>query len=330
MTRPLRSLPKAHLHLHLTGAMRHSTLVELARDATGPAARGAGRRLAGTAAMASGERGWFRFQRLYDIARSVLRRQADVPQAAARDRGGRGGRRLGLAGNPGRPVRLRGPVRRTHPHRGTRARRGGAGRAATGVGIGVVIAANRTKHPLEARTLARLAAPVRRARGDRVRAEQRRAARRPAEFASRPSASQPAGLLSVPHGGELCGPASVRACLDDLRADRIGHGIAAARDPAWPAGLRGPGHAGGVPLLQRGPGHLHQAADVPLHGTAGRGRAGRARRRRPTAVRLQAHRPVRAGQDAFGVGDAELAELARMSVRGSWPLTRYAPDCWTG
>ena len=30
MTRPLTGLPKAHLHLHLTGAMRHSTLVDLA------------------------------------------------------------------------------------------------------------------------------------------------------------------------------------------------------------------------------------------------------------------------------------------------------------
>jgi len=31
MSRPLTELPKAHLHLHFTGAMRHSTLVELAR-----------------------------------------------------------------------------------------------------------------------------------------------------------------------------------------------------------------------------------------------------------------------------------------------------------
>ena len=28
--RPLAALPKAHLHLHLTGAMRHGTLVDLA------------------------------------------------------------------------------------------------------------------------------------------------------------------------------------------------------------------------------------------------------------------------------------------------------------
>ncbi len=32
MTRPLATLPKAHLHLHFTGAMRHPTLVELALE----------------------------------------------------------------------------------------------------------------------------------------------------------------------------------------------------------------------------------------------------------------------------------------------------------
>ena len=77
MTRPLAALPKAHLHLHFTGAMRHPTLVELALE----------RRVHLPDALASGwppqlrgtdERGWFRFQRLYDIARSVLREPADV------------------------------------------------------------------------------------------------------------------------------------------------------------------------------------------------------------------------------------------------------------
>jgi adenosine deaminase len=70
-------LPKAHLHLHFTGSMRHRTLVELARE------RGIRLphaltedwppRLSGT-----DERGWFRFQRLYDMARSVLRGPHDV------------------------------------------------------------------------------------------------------------------------------------------------------------------------------------------------------------------------------------------------------------
>ena len=77
MARPLDELPKAHLHLHLTGAMRHSTLVELARE----------HRIHLPAALTeewppklsgADERGWFRFQRLYDTARSVLRTPADV------------------------------------------------------------------------------------------------------------------------------------------------------------------------------------------------------------------------------------------------------------
>lgn len=41
-----------------------------------------------------------------------------------------------------------------------------------------------------------------------------------------------AGLASLPHAGEGDGPASVRAALDRLRADRIGHGVRAVEDPA--------------------------------------------------------------------------------------------------
>src|SRR5260370_30887714 len=70
-------LPKAHLHLHFVGAMRRSTLIELAgsHGVSLPGAFGTDwpPRLRGT-----DERGWFRFQRLYDSARAVLRTQADV------------------------------------------------------------------------------------------------------------------------------------------------------------------------------------------------------------------------------------------------------------
>ena len=75
--RPVSALPKAHLHLHFTGSMRHSTLLELAeRD---------GIRLPSSltddwppALSTADEKGWFRFQRLYDVARSVLRTEEDV------------------------------------------------------------------------------------------------------------------------------------------------------------------------------------------------------------------------------------------------------------
>jgi aminodeoxyfutalosine deaminase len=39
------------------------------------------------------------------------------------------------------------------------------------------------------------------------------------------------GLASVPHAGEVAGPPSVRGALEELRADRIRHGIRAAEDP---------------------------------------------------------------------------------------------------
>ena len=74
--RPIASLPKAHLHLHFTGSMRHTTLLELAeRDGI----------LLPDALVedwppqlsAADEKGWFRFQRLYDVARSVLELSAD-------------------------------------------------------------------------------------------------------------------------------------------------------------------------------------------------------------------------------------------------------------
>jgi len=40
-----------------------------------------------------------------------------------------------------------------------------------------------------------------------------------------------AGLRSVPHAGETTGPETVWDALNDLRAERIGHGTSSARDP---------------------------------------------------------------------------------------------------
>ena len=77
MTRPLTGLPKAHLHLHFTGSMRHATLVELADSTACTCPTALVEDWPPTLAGAD-ERGWFRFQRLYDIARSVLRTPADM------------------------------------------------------------------------------------------------------------------------------------------------------------------------------------------------------------------------------------------------------------
>jgi aminodeoxyfutalosine deaminase len=53
-----------------------------------------------------------------------------------------------------------------------------------------------------------------------------------------------AGLHSVPHAGETTGPETIWDALRDLGAERIGHGIAAARDPRLMAHLA----ENGIPL----------------------------------------------------------------------------------
>ena len=78
-SRPLRlaDLPKAHLHLHFTGSMRHGTLIELA-ERDGISLPPALTEQWPPRLSAADEKGWFRFQRLYDVARSVLRTEDDV------------------------------------------------------------------------------------------------------------------------------------------------------------------------------------------------------------------------------------------------------------
>ena len=46
------------------------------------------------------------------------------------------------------------------------------------------------------------------------------------------------GLHVVAHAGEVCGPESVRQAVEGLGAERVGHGLTAARDPAVLALLR--------------------------------------------------------------------------------------------
>src|SRR5215469_987121 len=317
MARRLDLLPKAHLHLHFTGAMRRSTLIELA-DAHGitlPEAFGAEwpPRLRGT-----DERGWFRFQRLYDCARAVLRTESDIRRLIAemaQDDRAEGSGWLEYQVDPsGYAGRFGGLTAFTELVLDATEN---AARAA-GIGIGVIIAANRTRHPLEARTAARLAARFagRGVIGFGLSSDERRGS--PAEFAAAFGIAARAGLLAVPHGGELAGPESVRACLDDLGADRIGHGVAAAQDGPLTQRIA----AGGVtlevcPSSNVAMGVAATPAEVPLRVLLDAG----------VRVALGADDPLlfgsrlvdqyRLARDVHGLSDDELAELARMSVRGS-------------
>lgn len=61
---------------------------------------------------------------------------------------------------------------------------------------------------------------------------------RRADYRDAFAAARAAGLHSVPHAGETVGPGEVWSAVTDLGAERIGHGIAAARDPALLRHLR--------------------------------------------------------------------------------------------
>jgi adenosine deaminase len=228
--RDLRVLPKAHLHLHFSGSMRHLTLVELA-DKHGVRLPDALRTDWPPDLSAADERGWFRFQRLYDIARSVLRTEDDVRRLvreAAEDDRADGSRWLEIQVDPsGYANRFHGITEFTDLV--LDAARDAA--ASTGIAVQVVIAANRTRHPLDARTLARLASQYvgRGVVGFGLSNDERRGTT--SEFAPAFRIARNAGLLAAPHGGELCGPATVRTCLDELGAGRIGHGVRSVEDP---------------------------------------------------------------------------------------------------
>jgi adenosine deaminase len=315
--RDLRALPKAHLHLHFTGSMRHDTLVELA-NRSGVRLPEALRsdwppRLRGT-----DERGWFRFQRLYDIARSVLRTEQDVRRLvreAAADERAEGSGWLEIQVDPsGYGARFGGITAFTDLVLDA------AGEAAerSGVGIGVVVAANRTRHPLDARTLARLAAQYagRGVVGFGLSNDERRG--RVEDFAPAFAIARRAGLLCAPHGGELLGAGSVRACLDLLGAGRVGHGIRAVEQPALVERIARDGVTLEVcPASNVALGVWESPAAVPLRALVDGG----------VAVALGADDPLLFGsrltaqyalaRDSLGFDDAALAELARASVRGS-------------
>ena len=319
--RDLRTLPKAHLHLHFTGSLRPATLRELAvlHGVRLPDALRGGEPPQLTA---TDERGWFRFQRLYDTARSVVRTEADIRRLlaeAAEDDRHEGSGWLEIQVDPTSYATWLGGLTPTVEIILDAARRASA---ATGVGIGVVIAANRTRHPLDARTLARLAARYAGAGvvGFGLSNDERRG--RAEDFAPAFRIAARAGLISVPHGGELAGAASVAACLDGLGARRIGHGVRAVEAPDLLGRLAEHGTTLEVcPVSNVRLGVFPSPADVPL----------RVLREAGVPVALGADDPLLFGSRLVeqydvarldhGLADEELAELARCSVRAS-----TAPD----
>lgn len=316
--RDLAALPKAHLHLHFTGSMRPTTLAELA---AAQGLRVPSALLDGVPDVPEDVRGWFRFQRLYESARAVVRSESAmrrVLREAAQDDAAEGSRRLEIQVDPTSYA----------PHVGglvpaleivlDEAR---LAQESTGVSVGVVVASSRMRHPLEARTLARLAA---RHAGDGpgevvafgLSNDERRGDT--AEFASAFAIAARAGLPGVPHGGELLGPEHVRDVVTHLHPRRLGHGVRAAEDPALLDELARAGIACEVcPASNVSLGVFRESRNVPLRALIDAG----------VPVALGADDPLlfgsrlvpqyAAARVVHGLDDAAIASLARDSIGAS-------------
>ncbi len=217
--RDLRTLPKAHLHLHLTGALRPGTLAEFAaRDG-----------LTLPPPMQPGVVHEFtRFQAVYSAARAALRTAEDIARVvveAATDDAADGAGWLEIQVDPTSYGARLGSLQAVVEAVLT-------GAAAAPIPVGVVLAASWAAPAEHAQRIAALAAfyAGQGVVGYGISNDERRG--QVADFVPACRIAVDAGLLVTPHSGFYLGPTHVRDCVELLGARRIGHGLRAAEDPA--------------------------------------------------------------------------------------------------
>ena len=317
--RDLARLPKAHLHLHFTGAMRPRTMIELAQRE--------GVRLPphlldmDPLRVPADARGWFRFQRSYDSARSLVRTEEvmrRLVREAAEDDALEGSVRLEMQVDPTSYAPWVGGIT---PALEIIMDEAAAASAATGVQVGLIVAASRTRHPLDARILARLAAQF---AGDGPGevcgfglSNDERVGDTSA-FSTAFNIAARAGLASVPHGGELLGPDSVREVVTALKPTRLGHGVRTSEDPDLLDRLVEDGI--GFEVCPTSNVHLGVYQDlehVPLRDLIDHGATIALGADDPLLFHSRLLAQYEAARDVHGLSDAQLAMLARESIDAS-------------
>jgi aminodeoxyfutalosine deaminase len=140
-----------------------------------------------------------------------------------------------------------------------------------------------------------------------------------AEFADLFRRARDLGLHSVPHAGETVGPTEIWSSIELLGAERIGHGISAADDPALMSALAERGIpleicptsnicTGAVPSLEAHPFPVLRGAGVRVTLSTDD----------PGMFSTDLNREYAIAHEVFGLDTSELTELARESVRSSF------------
>lgn len=328
----LVTLPKAHLHLHFTGSMTVERLKQMASAEN----MHLDEELINQEPLRvpADRRGWYRFQRLYDMARRCVTTEQDIRTIvddAARIDAREGSKILEMQVTPDSYAPIMGGLTPALEVMLDEAKKASKRHH---IAVGIIVAASRMSHPLKARTLARLAA---RYAGDEPGtvigfglSNDERSGSTP-EFAPAFRIAARAGLPLMPHAGELRGPDHIRQVLESLHPTRLGHGVQAASDPALLAELRQEHITLEVcPASNVGLGVFAQKKDVPLRQLFDSG----------VPIALSADDPLLFGErlehqyeDArtiHGFSDHELAQLARDSIRGSVMAKRYREKALIG
>jgi adenosine deaminase len=307
MTRALRTLPKAHLHLHLEGGMRQSTLAELsARYAMPPPPEPDGT--------------FATFIRTYRAACDGLRTPAElhrlvheVVEDAAHDGAvwiePQEWITIDMADRAGLKdeesvlrVLLEALADAAH---------------ATGIGAGLMVASNRQRPADQAEALARLAARYA-GRGVVAFGLVDDETVGPEPFADAFAIARSAALIAAPHGGELAGPERVWGALDALKAQRVQHGVRSVEDPALLARLADEQvcldvcltsnvYLGVVPSLAAHPLPQLVAAGIPISLNTDD----------PLIFGSTLLGEYEIARDVFGLDDTTLASIAASSIRHS-------------
>ncbi len=214
----LLTLPKAHLHLHLEGGMRPSTLIERAEHYGIPLPD------------VSGYRSFTEFSKLYEAACDVLRTHDDLRRLVrevVEDAAASGAVWLEMGV---RPTLHLGKFKTEEEIIETFIAEGGAAGAELGVGVGLLMTIDRTQPLHVAMREAELAVAYAGSGVVSIGLANDEVGHPPERFVEPFALARSAGLLSCPHAGELEGAESVRNALDVLHADRIQHGIRALED----------------------------------------------------------------------------------------------------
>jgi aminodeoxyfutalosine deaminase len=230
-------LPKVELHVHLVGSASVPTVLELRRRH--PDGGGVPASAAELAAFYE-FRDFPHFSKVYGAVSSLVREPADVAElvlGAARDLAGQNVRYAELTVTPYTFTSAGMPVAGL-----TEALDVAAATAARDHGITMAYifdVAGEYGEPAARATLEHaLSCPPGALKGFGLAGiEQARPAFAGA-FRSVFASAIAAGLHSVPHAGEMSGPATIWEALDGLRAERIGHGISCLGDPLLVARLR--------------------------------------------------------------------------------------------